>query len=161
LAALMALALLGLAQIYSATGGATSIYHTQIYGIVLGLIALVICLAFDYRSLGDKSHFIYVGVLLLLIYVLFFGAVRGGSRRWIDLGVFNLQPSEFAKATVALVLAKLFGEERRSVVTRYDLLIASALSAVPLLIIARQPDLGTAVTMVPVLIVIAFVAGMP
>jgi rod shape determining protein RodA len=161
LAALMALALLGLAQIYSATGGATSIYHTQIYGIVLGLIALVICLAFDYRSLGDKSHFIYVGVLLLLIYVLFFGAVRGGSRRWIDLGVFNLQPSEFAKATVALVLAKYFGESRRGAPTSGDLLIAGAITAVPLLIIMRQPDLGTAVTLLPILLAVTYVAGVP
>src|SRR6185295_20137929 len=134
LAALMALALLGLAQIYSATGGATSIYHTQIYGIVLGLIALVICLAFDYRSLGDKSHFIYVGVLLLLIYVLFFGAVRGGSRRWIDLGPVNLQPSEFAKAALALVLAKFFADVRRGGLTRSDVVVVAALTAVPALI---------------------------
>src|SRR4051812_48123944 len=118
LAAVTAIALIGLAQIYSATGGSTSIYHTQIYGIVLGLIAMIVCLSIDYRSLADKSHFIYIGVVLLLVYVLFFGAVRGGSRRWIDLGVFNLQPSEFAKATVALVLAKYFGESRRGAPTR-------------------------------------------
>ena len=46
-----------------------------------GLIALVLCLAVDYRTLADKSHLIYIGVVLLLVYVLFFGAVRGGSRR--------------------------------------------------------------------------------
>src|SRR4051812_24345252 len=108
--AIMAITLIGLAQIYSATGGATSIYHTQIYGIILGLVALIFCLSIDYRTLADKSHIIYIGVVLLLVYVLFFGAVRGGSRRWIDLGPFNLQPSELAKATVALVLAKYFGE---------------------------------------------------
>ena len=58
------------------------------------------------------------------MYVLFFGVVRGGSRRWIDLGPLNLQPSEFAKATLALVLAKFFGESRRGAMTRGDLLIA-------------------------------------
>ena len=115
---------------------------TQIYGIVLGLLALVVCLSIDYRSLADKSHFIYLGVLALLVYVLFFGVVRGGSRRWIDLGPLNLQPSEFAKAAVALVLAKFFGESRRGAITRGDLLIAGALTAVPFLVIARQPDLG-------------------
>jgi rod shape determining protein RodA len=159
--AIMALALIGLAQIYSATGGGTSIYHTQIYGICLGLIALVVCLSIDYRTLADKSHIIYIGVVLLLVYVLFFGAVRGGSRRWIDLGVFNLQPSEFAKATVALVLAKYFGDSRRGAPTRTDLLIAGAMTAVPLLVIIRQPDLGTAVTLMPILFAIAYVAGMP
>jgi rod shape determining protein RodA len=161
LGAVLALAMIGLTQIYSATGGSSSIYHTQIYGIILGLIALVLCLSIDYRSLGDKSHFIYIAVVLLLAYVLFFGAVRGGSRRWIDLGVFNLQPSEFAKATLALVLAKYFGDSRRGAPTRSDLLIAGAIAAVPLLFIIRQPDLGTAVTLLPVLFAIAYVAGMP
>ena len=110
---MLALCLLGLAQIYSATGGPTTIYVTQIYGILLGLVALVVCLTIDYRTLADKSHFVYGGVSLLLVYVLFFGVVRGGSRRWIDFGPFNLQPSEFAKATLALVLAKFFAESRR------------------------------------------------
>ncbi|MEQ1572941.1 MAG: rod shape-determining protein RodA [Vicinamibacterales bacterium] len=161
MAALLALCGIGLVQIYSATGGATRVYFTQIYGILIGLVALLATLSIDYRTLADKSHVIYIGVVALLVYVLFFGAVRGGSRRWIDLGVFNLQPSEFAKMAVALVLAKLFGESRRGPVTRADVLIAGALTAVPLLIVARQPDLGTAVTMLPVLLVIAFVAGMP
>jgi rod shape determining protein RodA len=120
-----------------------------------------VCLSVDYRSLADKSHFIYIAVIALLCYVLFFGAVRGGSRRWIDLGIFNLQPSEFAKATVALVLAKFFGESRQGAITNADLLIAAALTAVPLLIIAREPDLGTAVTLLPILLVVAYVAGMP
>jgi rod shape determining protein RodA len=161
LVALLALCLIGLANIYSATGGWTRIFETQIYGIVLGLVALVVCLSVDYRSLADKSHLIYIGVVALLVYVLFFGAVRGGSRRWIDLGALNLQPSEFAKAALALVLAKFFGESRRGTVTRADLVIAAALTAVPLLVIARQPDLGTAVTLIPIAFAIAFVAGMP
>ena len=161
LIAVMALAMLGLAQIYSATGGPTRIYVTQIYGIVIGLIALAICLMIDYRTLADKSHFLYGGVVILLVYVLFLGVVRGGSRRWIDLGPLNLQPSEFAKATLALVLAKFFADGRRGGVGRSDLLIAGAITVVPLVLIARQPDLGTAVTLVPVLFAGAFVAGMP
>jgi rod shape determining protein RodA len=160
LAALLALCVIGVVQIYSATGG-NGLYVTQMYGIGLGLVAMAVCVAIDYRSLTDKSHFLYVAILLLLVYVLFLGAVRGGSRRWIDLGAFNLQPSEFAKAAVALVLAKFFGDSRRGTVTRADLFTAAALTAVPLLIIARQPDLGTAVTLVPVLVATAFVAGMP
>src|SRR6266850_1351482 len=141
IAALAALCGIGLATIYSATGGPTRVYFTQMYGIALGILVLVVCTSIDYRTLTDKSHIIYLGVVVLLIYVLFFGAVRGGSRRWIDLGPFNLQPSEFAKAAVALVLAKFFGESRRTAVTRADLLIAGALTAIPLIIVARQPDL--------------------
>ena len=165
LGAIAALCLIGLSQIYSTTyasaAGASGIFYTQIYAILLGFAALVVALTIDYRSLADKSHILYLGIAALLIYVLFFGVVRGGSRRWIDLGPLNLQPSEFAKATLALVLAKFFGESRRGIVTRSDLLIAGAITAVPLLIIARQPDLGTAVTLLPVLLGIAFVAGMP
>src|SRR5205085_1488406 len=152
---------ISLVQIYSVQGGATRIYWTQIYGIVIGLIALLACLAIDYRTLADKSHWIYGGVILTLVYVLFFGAVRGGSRRWIDLGPLNVQPSEFAKATVALVLAKFFAEARRGAPQRTDLLIAGAITAVPLLVIMRQPDLGTAATLLPILFAVAFVAGMP
>jgi rod shape determining protein RodA len=100
-------------------------------------------------------------VLLLLLYVLFFGAVRGGSRRWIDFGPLNLQPSEFAKATLALVLAKFFGDRQRGAPQRGDLLIAGAITAVPFLVIVRQPDLGTAATLIPVLFAVAYVAGMP
>jgi rod shape determining protein RodA len=161
IAAILALCFIGLVQIYSATGGGTRVYYTQIYGILLGLVALAVCLSIDYRTLADKSHLVYLVVLALLLYVLFFGAVRGGSRRWIDLGAFNLQPSEFAKVALALVLAKLFGETRHGAMTRNDLLIAGAVTAVPLLFIARQPDLGTAVTLLPVLFIVAYVAGMP
>ena len=72
-----------------------------------------------------------------------------------------LQPSEFAKATVALVLAKFFGDSRRGAVTYTDLAIGAAIVVVPLLAIYKQPDLGTAVTIVPALVAVAFVAGMP
>jgi rod shape determining protein RodA len=121
----------------------------------------MICLAVDYRSLADKSHWIYLAMMLLLAGVLFFGAVRGGSRRWIDLGSLNLQPSEFAKAVLALMLAKMLGEERRPALTNNDLFIAASLTAVPFLLIVRQPDLGTAATLLPILLVVAYVAGMP
>ena len=156
-----AICAMGLAMIYSTTGGASSVYWTQVYALGLGAMALVLCLTFDYRSLVDKSHFFYLAMVIALVGVLFFGAVRGGSRRWIDLGTFNLQPSEFAKATLALMLAKVLGEERRSALTNTALALAVVLTLVPFLAIARQPDLGTAVTLVPILLVVAFVAGMP
>ena len=156
-----AICAMGLAMIYSTTGGASSVYWTQVYALGLGAMALVLCLTFDYRSLVDKSHFFYLAMVIALVGVLFFGAVRGGSRRWIDLGTFNLQPSEFAKATLALMLAKVLGEERRSALTNTALALAAVLTLVPFLAIARQPDLGPAVTLLPILLVVAFVAGMP
>lgn len=159
--ALTALCALGLAMIYSTTGGPGGVFWTQVYALGLGALAMTVCMTIDYRSLSDKSHLVYLGLIALLAGVLFFGIVRGGSRRWIDLGSFNLQPSEFAKMALALVLAKQLGELRRPVLTNGDLLLASVLTAVPLLLITRQPDLGTAVTLLPILLVVTFAAGMP
>jgi rod shape determining protein RodA len=161
LVALMLLCGIGLMQIYSASGGATRIYVTQLYGIALGLVGLGICLAIDYRTLADKSLLIFGGLLLLLLYVLFFGELGGGSRRWINLGAFNLQPSEFAKAGLALVLAKFFGERARGAGWPATLAVVGAIALVPMVVIARQPDLGTAVTLLPVLLVAVFMAGIP
>ena len=158
--AVLAICAIGLAMIYSTTGGAGRVYWTQVYALGLGSVAMASACV-DYRSLADKSHVFYLALMVLLVGVLFFGSVRGGSRRWIDLGFFNLQPSEFAKATLALMLAKMLGEERRPALTNNDLFIAVLLTAVPFLIIARQPDLGTAVTLLPILLVVAYVAGMP
>ncbi len=161
LGAVLALVALGVAMIYSATGGASREYWTQIYAVGLGVVAMVLCLAVDYRTLVDKAQWVYLALVVGLLAVLIFGAVRGGSRRWIDLGAFNLQPSEFAKAGLALILAKLLGESRRTEPSRQDILLASALTAGPLLLIARQPDLGTAVTLLPVLGAVVFAAGLP
>ena len=90
---------------------------------------------------------------------MFFGTVQMGARRWIPLKMFNLQPSEFAKVGVALVLAKFFGENRGAP-TWTDLAIGGALTLLPLALIAKEPDLGTAVTLVPVFLAVAYLAGM-
>ena len=149
--ALLALCGMGILMIYSATqSSAPRLYTSQLYALGLGGVALVVMLAID-----------YLAVLGLLVYVLFFGVVRGGARRWIPLGVFNLQPSEFARMAVALALAKYFGENRRGSLTVTDLAIAGGLALLPVLLIIRQPDLGTAVTIIPVYLAIAYVAGLP
>jgi rod shape determining protein RodA len=131
-----------------------------VYAMLIGIAAFMVCLTIDYRALTDKSHFVYLVLLGMLIYVLVFGTTAGGARRWISLRVFNLQPSEFAKVGVALVLAKFFGENRRGAPTTGDLFIGGLLAAVPLVLIAREPDLGTAVTILPIFLGIAYVAGM-
>ena len=165
LSAILVLCVISVAMIYSITGTAnrgpnSHLYLTQIYAITLGLLAMMVCLMVDYRTLTDKSHLIYLAILGLLLYVLFFGSSSKGAQRWISLGPWNLQPSEFAKVGVALVLAKFFGENRRGVPMSSDLLIAGALAMVPFLLIARQPDLGTSVSLLPIFLGIAFVAGM-
>jgi len=161
--AILALCALGVVMINSTTADPTRnmsrMYVTQVYAIVLGLIAMVVTLALDYRTLTDKSHLIYIGICALLLYVMFFGMVQMGARRWIPLKVFNLQPSEFAKVAVALVLAKFFGENRGAP-SWTDLAVGAALTAIPLGLIAKEPDLGTAVTLLPVFFAVAYLAGM-
>ena len=161
--AIIALCSLGVLMIYSTTfdptRGTARMYATQLYAIVIGMGALVFMLSIDYRTFTDKSHLIYIGVCALLLYVMFFGMVQMGARRWIPLRVFNLQPSEFAKIAVALVLAKFYGENRGAP-SWTDLAIGGALTAVPLLLIAKEPDLGTAVTLMPVFLAVAYLAGM-
>src|SRR5919198_738024 len=161
--AIVALCALGVVMIYSTTSdptrGTSRMYITQLYAIVIGMGALVFMLSIDYRTFTDKSHLIYIGVCALLLYVMFFGMVQMGARRWIPLKIFNLQPSEFAKIAVALVLAKFYGENRGAPAWT-DLAIGAMLTAIPLLLIAKEPDLGTAVTLLPVFLAVAYLAGM-
>jgi len=164
LIAILALCALGVIMIYSTTSdptrGTSRMYITQLYAIGLGLGAMLVTLTIDYRTLTDKSHVIYLVLCLLQLYVMFLGTVQMGARRWIPLRVFNLQPSEFAKVGVALVLAKFFGDQRGSP-TWTDLAIGGVLTLVPVGLIIKEPDLGTAVTLLPVFLAIAYLAGMP
>jgi rod shape determining protein RodA len=164
LASIFALCALGVVMIYSTTsdptrGTASRLFVTQLYAIVIGIGVMVVMMTIDYRAFTDKSHLIYIGLLGLLLYVMFFGMVQMGARRWIPLRVFNLQPSEFAKIGVALVLAKFFGENR-GVPGWGDLAIAGALTGIPFFLIVKEPDLGTAVTLLPVFLAITYLAGM-
>jgi rod shape determining protein RodA len=163
--ALLALTAIGVSTIYSVTWdprlnqpGAR--FWQQVYAVPVGFAALAACLVIDYRTLAQRSLLIYAALILTLIYVMFFGVIGGGSRRWISLGGFTLQPSEFARLAVALVLAMFFGDSRRTAQSLGELAIAGAIVAVPFLLIARQPDLGTAATLGPVYLGAAYLAGL-
>jgi rod shape determining protein RodA len=165
LAALLALTLAGLATVYSATFNPVTEqpgreFWTQLYAIPIGFAALLACLLIDYRSLTQRSWIVYLMLVGALIYVMFFGAVRGGARRWIALPGVSLQPSEFARLTVALVLAMFYGDWRRSARSLPELLIGAAIVGVPFVLIARQPDLGTAAMLAPVYLGAAYLAGL-
>jgi rod shape determining protein RodA len=168
LGAVLMLACLGLAMIYSTTyvllpdgtGRAGREFWTQIYALGIGGIALVIFLTLDYRMLAEHSLFLYGALVAALLFVLFAGDSAGGAQRWINLGPFKLQPSEFARIVVALILAMYFGENRRGARNPGDLIVAGAFALVPFLLIAKQPDLGTAVTLLPVCFGVAYLAGL-
>lgn len=168
LGAVLLLSAVGLAMIYSTTyrllpdgtGYAGREFWTQLYALGIGGIALLICLSIDYRALAEHSLLIYGGLVAALLFVLVAGDSAGGAQRWIALGPFKLQPSEFGRITLALLLAMYFGENRRGARNLSDLAIGGIFALVPVLMIAKQPDLGTAATLVPVYLGIAYLAGL-
>ena len=163
--AMLTLCLIGLAMIYSTTYDPTTQQvgpqlSRQIWALALGTIALVVCLSIDYRVLSDNVGLLYGGLVALLVYTLWFGTEQGGAQRWIDVGPFNLQISEFARMVVALVLATFYAGTRGSGRRVGDWVVGALIVGLPFLLIAREPDLGTAVTLLPVCLAIMIFAGL-
>jgi rod shape determining protein RodA len=165
LAAVVALAFVGLATIYSVTWdfrtnrpGAE--FWSQVYALPVGLAALGVCLLIDYRVLAQRSLILYLGLVAALVAVSLFGVTRGGAQRWIAVGGFTLQPSEFARLVLALTLAMFYGDGRRRARSFWELAAGTVIIGIPLLLIQNQPDLGTAVMLIPVFLGVAYAAGM-
>src|SRR5438093_8253326 len=96
-AAVLALTFVGLATIYSVTwdarrGQPGPEFWTQVYALPVSLAALAMCLMVDYRTLAQRSLWLYAALIIALVAVHFIGVKRGGARRWIPLGGFSLQP---------------------------------------------------------------------
>src|SRR5262249_48866519 len=106
------------------------------------------------------SLFIYGALIVLLVFVLVKGQTQMGGQRWIPIGPFHLQPSEFGRIAVALLLAMYFSENRRGARNTSDLIVGGILTIIPLVLIAKQPDLGTAITLLPVFLGVAYLAGL-
>ena len=141
---------LGVAIIYSATqGGPTPDYYKrQILWILLGLVLMLLVLAIDYHSLLDHAELFYVAVTGLLVYLLFFGSLRAGTNRWLELGAFTMHSGELAKLAAVVLLAKYFAAVRKYQLGTAEVAITGALVGVPVLLVVLQPDLGTAATLV-------------
>ena len=156
------LSLVGVAMVYSAThsGSSPDLHVKQLVLVGAGLLGLVVAAATDYRRLADRSVLLYVLSAAALVYVLRFGPLIAGTRRWIMIGEFQLQPSEFVKLTAAVLVAKLFSEYRQETLGLRDLVWPGAAVGLLVLLIAREPDLGTAACLVPMLLTVAFLAGL-
>lgn len=159
LGAVVALCVVGLLVLASVSQGERE-FWTQLYALPVGLAALAVCVMVDYRTLSERSLVLYALLILSLIAVWQFGVVRGGARRWIVVAGVSLQPSEFARLVLALVLAAFYGESRRSAQAMGPVAGGALLLGIPALLIYRQPDLGTAATLVPVYAGVVFLAGL-
>lgn len=124
--------------------------------------ALALCLV-DYQTLARWSLVAYGITLVLLLAVLIpgVGSVRYGARRWLDLGFFQFQPSEFAKLAVVLALAHFLSRPREELKTAAVYWKAIGLMLLPFALILKEPDLGSAIVLLPTGLVMMYVAGVP
>ncbi len=165
LIALVVLTFFGLMAIYSVTwdfrnNRPGNEFWTQVYALPVAFAALIVCVVVDYRTLSRRSLLVYAAVVAALVYVHFFGATRMGAKRWIAFGSLSLQPSEFARLSVALALAMFYGERGRSAQSLTELLVGAAIVGVPFILIFKQPDFGTSATLLAVFLGVAYLAGM-
>ncbi len=143
-------------NLYSASyppAGGMPPYMKQAYLLLMGMAGIIFIVSFDYKELHFWNYPIYLLVIVLLAFVIFIGNSAGGAQRWINLGFFQLQPSEPAKLMMVITLASYYS--RKEVVNGYsikDLLIPIILMAIPFILILIQPDLGTALMFVIIFI---------
>jgi rod shape determining protein RodA len=142
------------------TRGISSLVWRQISWVGVGLIGLLVVASVDYRNLVRSAPVLYVIGLGLLTSVFVLGRTVSGARRWIHLGPFTVQPSELFKLIFIITLAWALttGRGERS---QTSLIGTFVLLGVPFLLVVRQPDLGTALCLVPVLAAILVGIGIP
>src|SRR2546428_3145408 len=153
---------LGVIQIYSATHDTQwkSAWWKQIIFIVAGLGLMWVMAAVDYHSLMGKAPVMYGASMALLVAVLIVGAKIFGSRRWIPVFGFTFQVSEFVKLVLILLVARYLTEIRTDTLDGRELAKLAALVGFPMLLVRAQPDLGTALTYLPILAIGVYLAGL-
>jgi len=125
------------------------LYIKQLIWYCIGLMFMVISLFFSYKTLDRYALLIYGICILLLVWVLFFGKFVSGSRRWLVLGPVSIQPSELVKLAVIIVLARYYSRATtKSGLTLQQLITPMLIAVIPIVLIVRQPDLGTAMLIV-------------
>jgi cell division protein FtsW len=170
LGSVFGLTVFGLVMIYSASsitasvreGSAAHFFLRQLlFAVVAGVFAMWLSTR-DYRTLKARAFSLWVITAGLLLLTMGVGFVRGGARRWIDLGVTSIQPSEFAKiACVILVCAFAVEWQRDRLTTSRFLAKVAVCTVLPALAIVFQPDLGTTITLLVAVSLVLFLAGIP
>jgi len=160
--AALVLTLVGVAMVYSAThsGRNPDLYLKQLALVAVGTLGLVLAATVDYRRLADRAMLLYALSAVSLVYVLRFGPLKAGTRRWIEVGGFQLQPSELVKIAAAVFVAKIFSEYRQETLGLRDVALPGVAVGLLAVLIARQPDLGTAACLLPLFLAVAFLAGL-
>ncbi|MDR0600699.1 MAG: rod shape-determining protein RodA [Treponema sp.] len=158
------LTLFGILFIYSSGFASTekvtsTEYIRQIVWAAVGVILALGISLFNFRRVYDVSLYLYLATIALLIYTCLFGRLINGARAWIGVGPFGIQPSEFAKITTILFLARHLDSTRHSenIVSRF--VLSCVIVFIPMFIILLQPDFGTSLVFIPILLIMAFIGG--
>jgi len=160
------LCIIGVLLIYSAkyhseSAAQRTIWAKQIAWIVLGLLACALTFSIPLKFHEVFSYVLYFLCLLSLVLILMVGSSKMGAARWISLGGFNIQPSEFAKIGTVFPLARYLAYSKRSVYSLRWLASVVGLTLLPALLILKQPDLGTSLVFFAILISMLFWSGVP
>ncbi len=132
----------------------------QIYWVLGGVGMMFLISLVNYQALLDRIHWFYIAAIASLMSVLVFGQKYLGARRWIKMGSAHFQPSEWVKLILILAVAKYFADLRHRELSWPDFLKAGAIVGIPMLMVLAQPDLGTALTYVPIAVMGIFLGGL-
>jgi rod shape determining protein RodA len=155
------IASIGMLNLYSATSdgelSGSSFFGKQAVWIAIGLAVMITAALIEYRLYSDFAYMIYLITLFLLVVVMAYGYITSGAQRWIKIGSISFQPSEFVKISLILALAKFFhrppGREGYGL---KDLFRPFLLVLVPMALILKQPDLGTAILLLLIFVSVLF-----
>ncbi len=159
----IAIFFIGVCSIYSASFNTgqpldQGLAMKQLTWMGLGTLVVFLIIRFDYYALQDLAWPLYCVSLFFLVIVLLMPA-RLGAHRWIPVGSFNFQPSELAKFSLILVLAKFFAHNRHEFVSTEKKLFPLAVTLPPFLLILKEPDLGTGMLLLPILFAMLYLWG--
>ncbi|HTA30897.1 MAG TPA: rod shape-determining protein RodA [Candidatus Cybelea sp.] len=159
-ASVLGLMIIGTAFIFSATES-QSFYLHQVLWYIVGICAAAAACYFEYGSLARWSAVFYWSSMILLLAVYVIGALHHGARRWIDLGPFNLQPSEFAKIAFILWLAHYLSRPPEEL--RHAKVFVGVLgyTLLPFILVLKEPDMGSALVFLAISLAMMFAAGVP
>ena len=163
IAAALALAAVGMTAIASATAeqpARAGMWRTQLVWLGIAALAAVVVIAVDYHVWAEFSLSLQGVAVALLVGVLLFGKEVGGNRSWLAVGPVTFQPSEFAKWTTCLAIASFLAKRVHDRIRFVQALQLAAIIGVPTLLIAKQPDFGTALTFVPIALAAVLLGGL-
>jgi len=136
-------------------------YYKQIIWVSAGLVTAVLLSLINYRRLYNLSFYIYLLSILPLVYTLLFGHDIYNTSRWLRIGSYGIQMSEFVKISVIIMLSRFLADTDRDKESFYRFIVCCIITFIPMGIVLLQPDLGTALVYIMILITMIFMAGVP